>query len=141
MTPGQEITQWIDENCADCLEKMETLTGARILEQGEEALVGRAWLTRNAQQSIDVQYFIWSTDNVGTLAAEQLLTAAERGVDVRVLVDDLLIDAQGQSILLLSHKNCSEFSEYDPTKIHIRPNDDKPRAHCHQRVQYQCEHE
>ena len=36
VTPGQEITQWIDENCADCLEKMETLTGARILEQGEE---------------------------------------------------------------------------------------------------------
>jgi len=106
VTPGQEITQWIGDNCADCLEQMETLTGARILEQGEEALVGRAWLTRNAQQSIDVQYFIWSTDNVGTLAAEQLLRAAERGVKVRVLVDDLLIDAQGQSLLLLSaHPN------------------------------------
>lgn len=114
VTPGQEITQWIDENCADCLEKMQTLTGARILEQGEEALVGRAWLTRNAQQSIDVQYFIWSTDNVGTLAAEQLLTAAERGVYVRVLVDDLLIDAEGQSILLLSAHPNVEIRIYNP---------------------------
>lgn len=108
------LTQWIDENCVDCAERMETSTGAYILEKGEEALIGRAWLTQHAEQSIDVQYFIWSTDNVGTLAAEQLLVAAERGVSVRVLVDDLLIDADGATLLLLSaHKNV-QIRIYNP---------------------------
>lgn len=49
-------------------------------------LLARAWLADNAVDSIDVQYFIWSTDNIGVLAAESLLRAAERGV--KVIVDD-----------------------------------------------------
>ena len=32
-------------------------TGGYILEKGEESLIGRAWLTVHAQQTIDVQYF------------------------------------------------------------------------------------
>ena len=77
-----------------------------FLEKGEEALLGRAWLAQHATRSIDVQYFIWSTDNIGILAAEQLLNAAERGVAVRVIVDDFLIDAEDTTLLLLSaHPN------------------------------------
>ena len=64
-----------------------------VLETGEEALLTRAWLADHARESIDVQYFIWSTDNIGILAAAALLRAAERGVRVRVIVDALLIDA------------------------------------------------
>jgi putative cardiolipin synthase len=93
---------------------MASKTGAYILEKGEEALIGRAWLTQNAQQSIDVQYFIWSTDNIGILAAQQLLSAAERGVRVRVLVDDLLVDAQHKTLLLLSAHPNAEIRIYNP---------------------------
>ena len=53
---------------------------------GGHVLLARAWLADNAVDSIDVQYFIWSTDNIGVLAAESLLRAAERGV--KVIVDD-----------------------------------------------------
>lgn len=81
-------------------------TGAYVLERGEEALRARAWLADHASSSIDVQYFIWSTDNIGILASEALLRAAERGVKVRVLVDDLLIDAPPDSLLALAlHPN------------------------------------
>ena len=45
-------------------------SGAFVLEKGEDSLLTRAWLTDNATKSIDVQYFIWSTDNIGILAAE-----------------------------------------------------------------------
>jgi len=111
---AQSITEWVDENCPDCVARMESETGAYILEKGEEALIGRAWLTQHAQESINVQYFIWSTDNIGTLAAEQLLVAAERGVLVRVLIDDMLIDAEGDTLLLLSaHKNV-QIRIYNP---------------------------
>lgn len=97
---AQPLTHWIAKNCDNCVERMTESTGAYILERGEEALVGRAWLTQHAQRSIDVQYFIWSTDNVGTLAAEQLLRAADRGVTVRVLVDDMLVDAEDELSLI-----------------------------------------
>jgi putative cardiolipin synthase len=105
-THSQTISETIDEHCIRCSDLMSFFTGAYILEKGEEALLGRAWLTQHAERSIDIQYFIWSTDNIGTLAAEQLLTAAERGVKIRVLVDDLLVDAEDETLLLLSaHPN------------------------------------
>jgi len=113
-TIAQPLTEWVDENCSICVEQMASMTGTYILEKGEEALIGRAWLTGHAQESIDIQYFIWSTDNIGTLAAEQLLLAAERGVLVRVLVDDMLIDADDKTLLTLSaHKNV-QIRIYNP---------------------------
>jgi cardiolipin synthase C len=79
--------------------------------------VGRAWLMQHAQHSIDVQYFIWGTDNVGKLAAEQLHRVAERGVKVRVLVDDMLIDAEDQTLVLLAaHKNV-DIRIYNPNVV------------------------
>ena len=111
---AQVISEWIDDSCASCSEMMRSQTGAYILEKGEEALIGRAWLTQHAQESIDVQYFIWSTDNIGTLAGEQLLKAAERGVAVRVLVDDTLIDADDRTLLLLSAHPNVQIRIYNP---------------------------
>lgn len=89
-------------------------TGGYVLEKGEEALLARAWLTDHATTSIDVQYFIWSTDNIGILASEALLRAAERGVKVRVLVDDLLIDASPDSLLALALHPNIEIRIYNP---------------------------
>ena len=81
-------------------------SGVYVLDTGAEALLARAWLADHAQESIEVQYFIWSTDNIGILAAEALLRAAKRGVRVRVIVDDLLIDAPDKSLLALArHPN------------------------------------
>jgi putative cardiolipin synthase len=111
---AQSIQDWLTENCPTCVEQMASQTGAYILEKGEEALIGRAWLTQHAESTIDIQYFIWSTDNIGTLAAESLLTAAERGVKVRVLVDDITIDAKEQTLLLLSAHPNVQIRIYNP---------------------------
>jgi putative cardiolipin synthase len=89
-------------------------TGSYVLERGEDALQARAWLAGHARQSIDVQYFIWSTDNIGILASEALLRAAERGVKVRVIVDDLLIDAPDKSLLALALHPNIEIRIYNP---------------------------
>ncbi len=89
-------------------------SGAHVLDSGAEALLTRAWLVDHAQHSIDVQYFIWSTDNIGVLAAEALLRAAERGVKVRVIVDDLLIDAPDKTLLALSRHPGIEIRIYNP---------------------------
>jgi cardiolipin synthase C len=89
-------------------------TGVYVLDTGAEALLARAWLVDHAQQSIDVQYFIWSSDNIGILAAEALLRAAERGVRVRVIVDDLLIDAPDKSLLALAKHPNIDIRIYNP---------------------------
>jgi len=108
------LPSWLGEHCPGCADQMDGKTGVYILEKGEEALLGRAWLTQNATQTIDVQYFIWSSDNIGKLAAEQLLSAAERGVRVRVLVDDTLIDAQDRTLVLLSAHPNVHIRIYNP---------------------------
>lgn len=77
-------------------------------------MLARAWLADNSQKSIEVQYFIWSTDNIGILASEALLRAADRGVKVRVIVDDLLIDAPDKSLLALSKHPNVDIHIYNP---------------------------
>ncbi len=89
-------------------------TGVYVLERGEEALLARAWFGDNARRSIDIQYFIWSADNVGELASAAILRAAQRGVHVRIIVDDLLIDAPDQALLALAHHPNIDIRIYNP---------------------------
>ncbi|GAA4963139.1 phospholipase D family protein [Algibacter aquimarinus] len=94
------------------LEDFSTLihnkTGVYVLEDGSGSMVARAWLTEYAEKTIDIQYFIFSTDNVGLIACDYLVRAADRGVKVRVLVDDIMVDAEATDILTFnSHKNIS----------------------------------
>ncbi|MDP2253534.1 MAG: phospholipase D-like domain-containing protein, partial [Thiobacillus sp.] len=89
-------------------------TGTYVLDSGEEALRARAWLADHARHSVEVQYFIWSSDNIGILATEALLRAAERDVKVRVIVDDLLIDAPDKSLLALDKHPNVEIRIYNP---------------------------
>ncbi len=89
-------------------------SGAYVLDTGDEALIARAWLADHARTSIDAQYFIWSTDNIGILAAESLLRAAERGVRVRVIVDDLMMSAPAQNLLALDRHPNIDIRIYNP---------------------------
>lgn len=95
-------------------QQMETKTGVYILEEGDASMVARAWLCENAEKTIDVQYFIFSTDNVGLIAADYLVRAADRGVQVRILVDDIMVEADEEKLLTLdSHENIS-IKIYNP---------------------------
>lgn len=60
-----------------------------LLPNGLDAFVGRAGLARLAERSIDVQYYMFYQDTVGRLLIKELLNAADRGVRVRLLVDDM----------------------------------------------------
>ncbi|RDS81340.1 phospholipase D-like domain-containing protein [Dyella psychrodurans] len=60
-----------------------------LLDDSEAALVARINLIRAARQSIEVQTYIWDEDDIGTLTLNELIGAARRGVDVRILADQL----------------------------------------------------
>ncbi len=93
---------------------MRDKTGVYVLEEGEGALVTRGWLCEYAEQTIDVQYFIFSSDNVGLIACDYLVRAADRGVKVRIMVDDIMVEAGVHEILTLdSHENIT-IKIYNP---------------------------
>ncbi|MGB5555177.1 MAG: phospholipase D family protein [Flavobacteriaceae bacterium] len=95
-------------------DRMQHQTGVYVLEDGGGAMVTRAWLTDYAEKTIDIQYFIFSTDNVGLIACDYLVRAADRGVKIRMIVDDIMVDADIQDILTLdSHENIS-IKVYNP---------------------------
>jgi putative cardiolipin synthase len=64
-------------------------SGVFLLGNGLDAFVGRALLARLAERSIDVQYYMFHQDTVGRLLIDQLIKAADRGVRVRMLIDDI----------------------------------------------------
>lgn len=110
---AQPVKQWHD--VADNLEgQHKGKSGLYILEKGEEALISRAWMVDNAKRSIDIQYFIWSTDNIGTLAAAAILRAANRGVHVRIIIDDFLLDADNEVLFALDAHPGIEIKIYNP---------------------------
>ncbi len=93
---------------------MQHKTGVYVLEDGGGSMVARAWLSEYAEKTIDIQYFIFSTDNVGLIACDYIVRAADRGVKVRILVDDIMVEAGVHEILTLdSHENIS-IKIYNP---------------------------
>jgi putative cardiolipin synthase len=64
------------------------LTGVVPLQSGREAFAVRVLLAQAATRCIDAQYYIWHDDTTGGLLAQELRAAAERGVRVRLLLDD-----------------------------------------------------
>ncbi|ROU03209.1 phospholipase D family protein [Histidinibacterium lentulum] len=63
-------------------------SGVWPLADGREAYAARILLARAAEVSIDVQYYIWQTDTTGWILLDELRQAADRGVRVRLLLDD-----------------------------------------------------
>jgi phosphatidylserine/phosphatidylglycerophosphate/cardiolipin synthase-like enzyme len=85
-----------------------------VLEDGGGSLITRAWFTEKAEKNIDIQYFIFSTDNVGLIACDYLVRAADRGVKVRLLVDDMMVDAELEDILTLDAHPNIDIKVYNP---------------------------
>jgi putative cardiolipin synthase len=84
-------------------------SGAYPLAHGIEALAARVLLARLADKTLDVQYYIWHGDESGRLLLRELLDAADRGVRVRLLLDDVGVGAADDSAFrwLDAHPNLS----------------------------------
>ena len=94
---------------------------ALLVEQPELALESRLALVEFADTSIDAQYFIWQNDPTGILMIEKLLAAADRGVRVRALVDDIQLNGLiGRLSALDDHPNI-EIRIFNPFSLRVRP--------------------
>jgi cardiolipin synthase C len=104
----------IDRELAPLLAAHPEQTGVLLVTDGLDAFAIRAIATRKAGRSLDLQYYIWRDDLTGHLLAREVHAAAQRGVRVRILLDDL--NAQGidpELMALDAHPNI-ELRLYNP---------------------------
>lgn len=85
-----------------------------LLETGVDSFVTRIALIEDAQESIDLQYYLFHSDLSGGLIAAALWQAAERGVRVRLLVDDIDLDGQDKRIEGLNAHPNFEVRVFNP---------------------------
>ncbi len=83
----------------------DTLTGFVSLDKGEDALLARIALIESAQHSLDLQYYIYRNDETSQLLTWRLYEAAERGVRVRLLLDDMQERGDEKLAALNTHPN------------------------------------
>jgi putative cardiolipin synthase len=89
-------------------------SGFRLVDTGTEAYALRAYSAQAATRSLDIQTYIWHADLTGRLLARQALMAADRGVRVRILVDDLDARAKNDGFAALDAHPMIEVRLYNP---------------------------
>jgi putative cardiolipin synthase len=64
------------------------LSGFSLLRHGREAFIVRLAAADLAERSLDMQYYVWDGDTTGRIVVDHVMKAADRGVRVRLLIDD-----------------------------------------------------
>ena len=112
--PLAEADTALDRELVPLLARHPGQTGAILLPDGIDAYAARAISARQAGRSLDLQYYIWHDDLTGRMLANEAWTAAERGVRVRILLDDVGIGNMDATLLAMdSHENI-ELRVYNP---------------------------
>lgn len=79
----------LDRSIAAITSRQSGLTGMALISDNVDAFACRALSARNAGRSLDLMYYYWKDDLTGKLLFQEVLAAADRGVRVRILLDDM----------------------------------------------------
>ncbi len=105
-TLGRAITEWHKER--------PHTSGFYPLISGNDAFGARLALIDMAERSIDVQYFLMKDDMAGLVFVAKLLEAADRGVRVRFLLDDIFTKVEDEDFLLINQHPNIEMRLFNP---------------------------
>jgi putative cardiolipin synthase len=94
-------------------------TRAMVIDDAHLALTSRLDLIDSADKSIDVQYFIWQNDPSGILVIDHLLAAADRGVRIRGLIDDVQLEGLVSRLSAIGHHPNIEIRIFNPFSLRI----------------------
>ncbi len=111
VVPGQTA---LDRELEPLLARQPGKTGAILIPDGLDAFAARAMSARQAGRSLDLQYYIWHDDLTGHLLMYEAWKAAERGVRVRMLLDDINTSGKDASLLALDAHENIEIRVYNP---------------------------
>lgn len=102
ISPNETQTTTIGQTVSPMAQAHPNRSGIYALSHPHEAFAARALLASAAERTLDVQYYIWRNDLTGVLLLDSLRVAADRGVRVRLLLDDI---ANGQIDHILAALN------------------------------------
>jgi putative cardiolipin synthase len=105
-TLGKAVSKWVDEN--------DGMSGFYPLSSGMDSLGLRLRLAERAERTIDLQYFLMKQDTAGLVMMNALLKAADRGVRVRFLLDDIFTTAPDRGLLLMNQHPNIEVRLFNP---------------------------
>jgi putative cardiolipin synthase len=88
--------------------------GFHLLRDAIDALSSRLLLAERAERSIDAQYYLAYADRIGYLTLQSLLNAADRGVRVRLLLDDFLTGGLSEGLAAMDTHPLIEVRMYNP---------------------------
>lgn len=116
--PGEE--SGLARELAPYLEERPGESGFALLQHGPAALLARAVLADLATSTIDVQYYIYEGDLTAALLTQRLLEAADRGVRVRMLLDDNNLRGSDEALKLFASHPRIEIRVFNPYRIRAR---------------------
>lgn len=98
-------------------QKLGNYSAFHSLSEPRDAFAARIFLVDHAKTSLDVQYYIYKGDHTGNFFTYHLMKAAERGVKVRILIDDLITsDKDKEWGMLAAHPNI-ELRLFNPNRL------------------------
>lgn len=107
-----------DTQAGQAFDNWETIhsgeSGFYPLSAGMDALGVRLRLAEMAEKSIDLQYFLMKSDTAGAVITQALLNAADRGVRIRFLLDDIFTSAPDRAFLLIDQHPNIEVRLFNP---------------------------
>lgn len=92
-------------------------TGVSLVSDNLAAFVMRVLSARAATRTLDLQYYAWEEDVTGRLLAREVLCAADRGVQVRLLLDDLYVRARERELATLSAHPFIDVRLFNPFQL------------------------
>ncbi|WP_373187814.1 phospholipase D family protein [Halopseudomonas sp.] len=95
----------------------EDMSGFYMLDRGVDALSARLQLIDATSTSLDIQYYIYSNDVTGGLIAERIVAAADRGVRVRILLDDVGNSLSDRAAATLDRHINIELRLFNPIRL------------------------
>jgi cardiolipin synthase C len=117
-TPSQAIADTADTRLGRAIAPLVAAnpnrSGIHPLPVANEAFAARVLLAETAERSLDVQYYIWHGDDTGTMLFDALWRAAERGVRVRLLLDDINTGGLDETLAVLEAHPNIELRLYNP---------------------------
>ncbi|MEQ3697441.1 MAG: phospholipase D family protein [Pseudomonadales bacterium] len=111
---GADQATFFSEHVSSAVRSHPEQSGFLVLADGVDSFVARIKLIEKAEVSLDVQYYIWHNDSTGLLLANALLEAADRGVRVRLLLDDLDTSGKDLGLSALNRHRNIEVRVYNP---------------------------
>lgn len=95
-------------------------SGLLLVPDNYDAFAGRVLAARSAVRSLDLMYYLWHDDHTGRLLLQEVFRAAERGVRVRMLLDDANPRKNDAAYLALSNHPNIELKLFNPSGVRQR---------------------